>query len=901
MIAAANAAGLKPYVVSPSKRENQYAGLRDYYTLCDLDQLNKADELEERTCLIMTDVDYFVDMNQVLCLGYPVLAYTFQPETVGGLVKNGYFTIKDDIVHYRVSGGKDVKHQIWDYNQDTVYAVHGWPPWVVELMRFTGIIRDAGVMAVNVDQFAMSQHRRIVSLVPFASVPLLLRGEDMGQPLTRASYSDGPFNVLVTLSTGVPQISFCQQDALGSVEMPLDEFEAAVVAHKIAINKNLSDTQRRSGLPGKQAVILHEYLQYKTRVEYHVVHAAGQLAKHYTCLTADVSDEIRKTYARIYAAPALSAEAKYPTECHANDRVAIQERVLKPSARANAKLKVKPRWYMYLRDFIKEIVPDEKAGTGVPVTVDEVITRQDKPLQRVRNAARLMDTHETFMVRSMQKREAYSTENAPRNISTVPTMHTLRLSGFTYGFKTDILSHQHWYVPGSTPAQVADIVMDFCERNRVFGVVETDFSKFDGTITQWVQIHLEHAVMLRWVHKDHYSELEELLRSELHAKGVTKHGVKYNTEGTRLSGSPRTTDSNTLVNAFSDYKVHRDRGMSHAEAFKEIGPKYGDDALVSGRCSDEEIIAGANDLGFTVKIENRAKSGRVSFLSRVFIDPWSSPGSLQAPLRTLLKLHATVDTTTDIAECGIARCKSYLVTDPLTPFVSDWCRAYLRCLGRQEDGDLHDDDFSCSDIQYWSVGDEDRSNPWPQDGVREAGWDVVAVELGVTVSELKAHVKKLDEFTGSDPGKMPILHVAELKPKLDCVVDGEIYRSGSTSVADIKTKPFKEDGRGKTGGSGSNADSHCDDNTVRSSERSSTSTSKPNQGVRHSSVDSVPKQGSKTATHARGSGPKPAKQAGRKLDHHGVAGHHDKSRITSDHGKRGDRPADGRRRDGTEV
>ena len=178
---------------------------------------------------------------------------------------------------------------------------------------------------------------------------------------------------------------------------------------------------------------------------------------------------------------------------------------------------------------------------------------------------------------SFQKKEPYTKYNWPRNISTVPTDHTIRLSTYTYALKQDRLKKCDWYLPCLTPIEISNKFHLFCQTHEK--VDETDHDKFDGRISRWIRLNVEHPIYHRHFRREFSKELGDLLARELGAPGRTKNGVKYEPECSRLSGSPLTTDGNTIINAFVGYCCGRMRGMTPVQAWQEIGLCYGDDGL----------------------------------------------------------------------------------------------------------------------------------------------------------------------------------------------------------------------------------------------------------------------------------------------------------------------------------
>jgi hypothetical protein len=799
-----HSSGYIPYVISPSPREAGLDGRRKFYSLADLRQNYLHDPITDNHIIVMTDVDYYVNMHELVNLGRPILCYTFQPTTVSGPVKDGFFTIKDDTVHYRVNGGKDVKHQVWNYNQDTIYTVDPengfWATLSQIILDLTGLSRlsrychhrfgigpfGRKVTICTVDQFKLSEHRNIISIVPFAKCrENLLPMSDYGQQLRRMRYQQKSdtekFNTLLYLGEGDPLISLGVAGQVASVQLPLRDLESMILMHGDSKTATLSDTVRRGratekSLTEQKAAIIHHFLLSLLPLKFDEVHKPGQLARHYQATDEkydhDKTEQGRE-YARIYAPAPLTQQAVFPNESIANERATIDGRIVGPQTKAKARENISQRMRRYAKNFVDHLVG--KPGAGFRYSAAHVEEQQQKPLQRARNDANRMHHSISMVTKAFQKKEAYGAPNHPRNISTVPHGQNARLSGYTYAFKDAILKNVPWYMPCKTPVQIADAVCNLASRSSE--LVETDYSRFDGTFLKFMREKVEFACYRRWVPEDLLPELNELLANEVDSKARTKGGLKYDPGCSRLSGSPLTTDGNSICNAFVSYAAGRFNGFSHAEAWDTIGIVYGDDGLRDGSVPDEILSSTASDLGFELKICNRASRGNsVSFLSRIFCDPWSTPASIQDPARTLLKIHTTCDgSSKTIQEIGWNKTQAYLATDRLTPFISEWCLAYQRNCPEQL---VNYSDYT--DIPFWVRDEDSLNNCWPQNS--SDIWNgIVAERLGVTTGELNAHIKALNEFKG-DIGNLPVLTSnIEQTPKLEVAMDGEIH-AGPTTI-----------------------------------------------------------------------------------------------------------------------
>jgi hypothetical protein len=531
-------------------------------------------------------------------------------------------------------------------------------------------------------------------------------------------------------------------------------------------------------LKAEEATLLHAVLS-ETIPKSVIVHKAGDPAKHYQVW--DKCSEIPfvpgKTYAKRYAASPLTEEAVYPIDCKENNLASIEGRVVKPNLTAEAKIarsKYLPKYERYALEFVKFLVPDNIAGTGTPFGHSDVIEKQSKAAQRTRSAQQSMNVDQDFQVKAFQKKEAYNTPAEPRNISSVPTSHTLGLSRYTYAFKEDVLKHHKWFAPCKTPREIANRMQVLADNHEE--LVCTDFSRFDGHITRWVLDHVQNPVYLRWVAEDDYAELLGYLRAEMNAKatiGRNETRVKYDPGCSRLSGSPLTTDGNTIIHAYFAYCLGRRSGMSPADSFKQLGLMGGDDGVHASYGSDKFFTGVANDIGMNLKVEKRARRGDyVTFYSRVFPDPWTTGASFQSVKRTLLKLHTTTGNAEDPELDGCRKTESYLITDAATPIIGQWCRAYLRNTKQC----VHTEEAFEGDVPWWVQTAEFRENPWPQLTDPDAVLSIMADDLGCTATDITRYCQQLDDYTGSVM-EMPSLSVEPIPSKIDAVVDLQVVEA----------------------------------------------------------------------------------------------------------------------------
>nr|QYF49990.1 MAG: hypothetical protein [Sichuan noda-like virus] len=773
MHTAAKQLGMQPYVISPSRREQDALGWRCYFQPNDYGMQSKYDIIPEDACFIMTDVDYYADMPDWLSLARPILAYSFMPTRAAGIVEGSNFTIENDYIRYRVNGGGDFRHQIWNWNFDTLYV--DMPcNFFQQVVRFIcNVFCGWGYRRhyFTIDTVAFGEMHNIYILLPLRTLTIDIL--QLGTPLERMHFSDGKFNKLMVNKEGELWVSIAKQGEYTAVDLKVNEFEAVSATFSLASKHYLADTLRwaPSIKNDGTASILHCYLsQAVHRPQDNLVFQPGTMSPHY--IVDPKPYEEYRFYARDFAPCPLSYPAVAPAVSQTNEDVTILERVTKPQQRSGKK-SPPPQFVEYANEFVSMLV-EGLEHVGDPWQWEDVAELQTRQHQRARNLRSILHTTCDFVVRAFQKKEHYAGITAPRNISTVPSEHTLEYSTFTRSFKEVVLKRAHWYVPGSNPEQIAQRVSDLARKGD--SVLETDFSKFDGHQSKWLHYHVEFPAQYLFFKEKYRYRLYELHARELSPKAYTTMGKQYSTEYSRLSGTPNTTDGNTILNAFFQYATAREMRLSPKHAYQAIGLAYGDDGLMSSVIKPKIAIKTAELIGLPVKTNVVQYGEPVTFLSRVFRDPWVCLSSIQEPKRALAKINSTVHSELDIQQAGKLKVSGYLVTDANTPVISDWCYAYLRITSQEPTTELNE-----SDANYFAQ--EYPDNPWPQDTSME--WlDIVANLLDVQPVDITNFIEQCQAATSLD--QLPVLSIETPQHKMD----GVIYTD--TGSVEIQTQTDNE-------------------------------------------------------------------------------------------------------------
>jgi len=397
------------------------------------------------------------------------------------------------------------------------------------------------------------------------------------------------------------------------------------------------------------------------------------------------------------------------------------------------------------REFIELVVP--VAGVGEPLSLEDTAALLDKPSQvlAVRQVWETVDAPARQLIEAFVKNEACS--KTARIISSFADMRfLLKFSQFTLAFRDEVLHadhNSHWFVPGSTPAQVADRVHEYC--CSVEEPIEGDFSNFDGSVSAWCQREVMNAVYHRFFAPRHLPELQRytdmLISSPARAKNF---GFRYDAGVGVKSGSPTTCDLNTVLNAFIQYVGVRQTfpELDSSTAFRSIGLAFGDDTLFDARYAPAWTKA-AKQIGLSLKAERYNPEHGITFLARVFPDPVASTSSFQDPLRTWRKLHLTSRAPTiPLSSAAVDRVAGYLVTDAISPVTSEYCKLVERThLPLAESADKRGKRRTVDrEKPFWFTAD----GSWPQDPAdRPLMEQVTAARIGIDIAELRAYVSSL--------------------------------------------------------------------------------------------------------------------------------------------------------------
>nr|AOC55070.1 RNA-dependent RNA polymerase [Renton virus] len=166
---------------------------------------------------------------------------------------------------------------------------------------------------------------------------------------------------------------------------------------------------------------------------------------------------------------------------------------------------------------------------------------------------------------------------------------------------------------GLNPQERAELLLHKSKHFKRPRFFSGDHKTFDAYVNKY------HLKSTHRKYKKHFNSkaLHKCCKTQLLNKGLTRNGIRYNIDGTRMSGDPDTGLGNTLVNSDAIYGVLRQRGITKYSILLD-----GDDFVVI--LEDGEEITGSDFIpfGFKTEIEDSLLLSAVEFCqSRIVMTP----------------------------------------------------------------------------------------------------------------------------------------------------------------------------------------------------------------------------------------------------------------------------------------
>jgi len=731
-------AGFDPYSVSMSGGENgKIAGTRYYHVAKDLQDNYVHDTLTAKHILRLTDVDYYVDMPSLLT-GRHLIIYSFVPEASAGSTSDGvYSTNADNTITLHVNGGATYTHALWDYDTDHLVIDFWW-----------------GSTVYLVEHKRISADRRLIFFNHVRTVIGPLGWVLPGKRLSRRHISFGDYAYIRSQfeveGKTLMHHSISLIGSTTSLTIADSVFYTCWIRYKMAKNPAISDLERIINQTKNQdapfvASVLHtvfgtatfaENISKTTKISPCIVPTDNVYQTLFPLITEDGDGAMRTLL------DPLSQTVAQPARSYNNDNACIEGRVRRVK---NQVTSYPPFYYNCMTEFLSHMIPAGEAQSLAPTDFDAQWSQFKRPSQRgfIRQVAHVM-FFPRFFIKSFQKAESYGKVTDPRNISTLPMDHNFKLGQFSTALVNQYFKPAHWYAFGKHPRVFSARLNEMVQGHTQ--VVATDLSKCDGS-TGLIHYNLTVALVTRAFHPRHHKEIFDLLRKEANGKGVTSHGLRYDTQYNTLSGSSMTSWRNSIINAFTNYVALR-YTMDSTEAYRNLGLYGGDDgvSICVEPATLEKVFA---KMGMLLKAELVAVGQPLGFLGRLYIDPWTTTESIIDIKRQMAKFHLTA--TPAIVPTNVAlrrKAEAYLVTDPDTPVVAHWSRYILRNYAAATEGDLHRcRKYLNVDTYWWSRANDhtdEFETPFPPIMDHNATRDLACANLGITPDKLDAIITMLD-------------------------------------------------------------------------------------------------------------------------------------------------------------
>jgi hypothetical protein len=717
----ANSLGLEPYFVQKSLSDERKGrdGDRSFHWAKDLAVPPTEFHLDSTSQAgVLVDVDYYIDMPQLLAR-HPGTYFisAFQPTAAGKSV--GEYTFRflaNGAVEYRVSGGAEYMHGVWNYSGDTI------------LVEDVGLVMK-NVCAYHIDRKYIDEHHCLVMLsligrfeMPSAlPTPWFLEGRKLERLMPIADNHvvldvvkpDGIYRSVALLGDHeAVTLPMAQMDAIRAVAVAAKLMVSpATVASNIAPSSAIGLPTER--LPPGHAAILTNYLRSVIPHSPPVVYPPTEcmmpiyFAKHdYDApvpLAGFGSPLIGPCYG--FAKSIASDDNCIATRVEAFHEVDTLEQVESP---------VPPTLAGYMVEFAERLIP--VPHVGVPVDDDYVREKQARPSQRVKleqaavNGPWIKAAWDAFV-----KIETYVKPTNPRNISQNTPTANLAHSRFMYAFHNGVMATQAWYAFNKTPAECAARVCEILEQAAHSCLA--DGSRFDGHVKRRARI-LERICMLRFFARQYHAAVNEALDDQIAIPGKTKEGRRYWSGYGRGSGSLETSDFNSVLTAFIDYCAWRNTTIDGVKcspdlAWSKLGIYGGDDSL-AGAVDPRALKKSAELMGqdYEIEVVSRGERG-VNFLNRYFSpEVWhGNVNSMSNPARLLSKLWVGPADLHDVMTRFGERCSGYYRMDRNSPVIGQIVTVAHELLGEFTGGVLAPWDGKFSAESNWPNED----NGWMND------------------------------------------------------------------------------------------------------------------------------------------------------------------------------------------
>lgn len=759
------------YQMSAEDVRQGRAGYRKRYWAKDFRVEEREDVFDfEKHVRMMIDVDYYMENFEHLMATEPgiTVLYTFAPTKAASTFGDTSWTFThDNQLESIVNGITQYKHKLWDFAYDNVtfrsrfgmdrctylvervqlcehhacilfapvFCTSWWQPWFCEygqnrLRRFEPVMN--GIVTLHIktktgeDKVSMTQAGHFTSLT--IDYPHYLGGH------LAAMQPRGEINIAT------------QRTWIGE-EVPEDMKRVQAAIWQAIENKKVP---RR---PALVCPVEFADLSYSCNIT--------------TCGDGDEGFGLMQPF----MSP-LDNRGFTPRKGPYTDKWGVTARVLNLIEK-NSKLDApRPSIVKHLQDFVNGF-----RTTLYPVEVQRVYDNQTRPTQKMQIWRAGREGNWVNNVSAFVKAECYASPKDPRIITQFAAGVKIEYATFAMAL-ADYLKSFPWY-GFKKPCEIAEAVAASVA-NAAF-VIETDFSRFDGHVTDLIRKHVD-IPMLMMCFPQYQKDVIDVYNKHRN-NTVRINDLKFNSGDTQSSGSADTSVMNTLRNRAIIYCAWRAFGLDHGEAFNAAGMHGGDDGLVPipkeySRGVQKfldclEVVCRA--LGMEIECVVHPRGVPFTFLARYFNSWYGDLQSCCDVQRQVKKLHMSVGRCPNPGGLLREKALAYLLTDANTPLLGELCTYFVQRLPKPRKRQVGVLDGG---VSWWSQFDIADQFP---NAYREWMWEVLlATYPEFSIAEMRAGIA-----AGDDPlqFRLCVKEILKIDTKVPLSLKGDVHPANNKVTA----------------------------------------------------------------------------------------------------------------------
>jgi hypothetical protein len=707
-------------------------------------------------------------MNRLLVENFqPVALYTLQPTAAARQTSNYSYTYAaDGSIDYKVTGGSNYNHEIWNYGLDNLLVFKTF-------MGFT-----TGAAAYLVDKRTIDEDHVVVLFTPISRWGILSAWASKflhSGRLVRLNPVQGDFVRLGVVKQGGVVMSTGRVGNFVVANIPAQIDDALAIAARLS-KIDITPPMVASYIEGDKvaATVLTDFHRNSVGIKPPYVFPVEFSVRNYQFHPEHYDPDVKPSLIP-FMSPLIHG-CFAPMNCLNNEKACIKGRITDVKVE---EILITPFLSTLMDEFCDMLIPEPH--TLVLEDDDLTWDTQSRATQRrIFNEAAWM-LKAKRVIKMFIKKEAYQDVKDPRPISTINSVDKIDNSRIVYAFVNGVLKKQSWYAFSKNPIRIAERIA-FILANASFAI-NTDFSRWDGHKSNVLR-ELERRVYLRAFRHEYRDMIIEHCRNRINLKAFGTFGTPYETGFAQNSGDNDTSSFNSVGNTFinfTGYRMTLSNGsfLSKQAAWDALGIYGGDDGL-SANLEPRIVVKAALNMG-QVLVADKVMRGEfgVKFLARVY-SPFIWYGDLNSCCdlpRQLSKFHATVSLPPTVTALTKLREKatSFYCTDRWTPVMGDMVNAIVDRYGLSVDKEP-----SLSAIRRWG-DDVDRENQYPN--VR-ASWMFDYLDKAIPTFDYLLFRKWIDGCQVDGDYLSPPL-CAEIPPvitKLPVVVDDDIALPASAPV-----------------------------------------------------------------------------------------------------------------------